>query len=277
MKSKPEKGCIYVATGSRCIEEVIVSASSFKALMPEVPIWIWSDGDPQRGDLFDRVVRIEKPAKSFEDKIRPLMASPFEKTIFLDCDTYVCAPLYDVYDILDRFDFAAAHPVLRTTMYQDLPDAFPEVNSGVMAFRATAKFGNMVARWLELYGKHFGETGRLDDQPPLRVALYESDLRIAILPPEYNVRLIYPGSVGRGRIKILHGRQKNLQHLASLLNGSPSPRVFFTRLREFVPRHCVFLNAPGRVFVSFLFPFGFMASWAGKLLDGLRYRTRRNA
>lgn len=277
MKNKAEKGCIYVATGSRCLKEAIISASSFKELMPEIPIWLWSDSDPQRGDLFDHVIAIEKPARSFEDKIRPLIDSPFEKTIFLDSDTYVCTPLHDVYEILDRFDFAAAHPLLRVTMQQGLPDAFPEVNSGVIAFRAGERFTNMVSRWLELYGQHVGDTGRLDDQPPLRVALYESDLRIAILPPEYNVRLIYPGSIGRGKAKILHGRQKNLQHVARLLNGSASPRVFFTRLREIVPRHCVFLNGPGRVFASLLFTFGCIASWAGRLLDGLRYRTRRKA
>jgi len=271
VKNNLEKGCIYVATGTRCLEEAIRSASSFKAVMPEVSVWLWSDADPQRGDLFDRVVRIDKPARSFEDKIRPLLESPFKKTIFLDSDTYVCAPLHDVYEILDRFDFAAAHPLLRTTMQQDLPDAFPEVNSGVMAFCANEKVREMIVNWLGLYDEHVKKTGRLDDQPPLRVALYKSDLQIAILPPEYNVRTIYPGAIGRGRVKVLHGKQKNLQEVAKRLNKSLSPRVFFTRLREFLPRHCVFLDGPSRLFGAFVFLFGWMALLSGKLVDGFRH------
>jgi len=50
--------------------------------MPDIPVWLWSDINPNRNDLFDNVVEISKPTHSFEDKIKPLSESPFEKTIF---------------------------------------------------------------------------------------------------------------------------------------------------------------------------------------------------
>lgn len=270
-----KKGCIYVATGNSHLEEAIRSARSFKAAMPEVPIWLWGDLDPACDHLFDRFVRIESPARSFEDKIFPLLQSPFEKTIFLDSDTYVCAPLHDVYEILDRFDFAAAHPLLRTTMQQNLPEAFPEVNSGVMAFCSNERVRRMIENWLLLYKEHAKATNRSDDQPPLRVALYRSDLRFAVLPPEYNVRTIYPSALGRGRAKILHGRQKDLEVVAGLLNKSRGPRVFFTQLRELVPAHCIFFSGPGRVIGMLLFFVGWAALFCGKLIDGCRHRLNR--
>jgi hypothetical protein len=270
-----DKGCIYVATGIKYVEEAVRSAQSFKAAMPEISIWLWSDLDPKRQDLFDKVVHIKNPARSFEDKIRPLLESPFHKTIFLDTDTYVCGSLDDVYQILDRFDFAAAHPVLRVTRVQDLPDAFPEVNSGVMAFRSSDALQEVFKKWLQLYAKHVEVTGQLDDQPPLRVALYESNLRIAILPPEYNLRTILPGAIGRGRVKVIHGRQRNMKSVEAMLNNSQRPRVFFTQFREFLPRHLIFLSAPGRFFGSLFSIFGWLGFWIGKFFDGLFYRLNQ--
>ena len=67
-----------------------------------------------------------------------MMQSPFEKTLLLDTDTYVCADISDLFAILERFDIAMTHE----RPYRDdfpassgVPDAFVEFNQGVIAFR----------------------------------------------------------------------------------------------------------------------------------------------
>jgi hypothetical protein len=272
LKENFEKGCIYVATGPKYIEEAIRSASSFKAAMPDIPVWLWSDVNPHRNDLFENVVEILNPAHSFEDKIKPLAESPFQKTIFLDTDTHVCTPLHDVYHVLDRFDFAAAHPAMRVTMAQNLPDAFPEVNSGFLAYRSNAEVKTLFADWLERYANHVQTTGRLDDQPPLRMALYHSNLRILILPPEYNLRTILPGAIGRGPVRVIHGRQKDMLTLEKLLNSSHSPRVFFTQLGELRSKHFQMISLPGRIVGFFIKAIGWCAFMIGKIVAGISYR-----
>ena len=65
----------------------------------------------------------------------------------------------------------------------------------------------MMMDWFELYEDQIKQHGiKSPDQPPLRAALYRSGLRSTILPPEYNLRLIFPSFAGAMPVKILHGR-----------------------------------------------------------------------
>ena len=255
-----EMGCIYVATGPRHIAEAVESARSFREAMSDIPIWLWCDRDPGCPDIFANVVVMDSASRSFADKIGPLSQSPFAKTIFLDTDTRVCCPLLDVFEILDRFDLAAVHPPMRVTMAQALPDAFPEINSGLLAFRLTPPVKELFARWKELYDRHVLETGRVDDQPPLRRALYESDVRICILPPEYNFRTILPGAVGRGPVRVIHGRHRNMRAIEDRLNRHEGCRVFLPGGEEFVPARFAFLQTlPSVLAAPFL--------WANAMLQ----------
>ena len=54
----------------------------------------------------------------------------------------------------------------------------------------------------------------LPDQPSFRKALYESSLRLATLPPEYNCRLPFPGFL-HDPVRILHGRTTDPESCAS--------------------------------------------------------------
>jgi len=158
------------------------------------------------------------------------------------------------------------------TMAQNLPDAFPEVNSGFLAYRANAEVKKLFADWLERYANHVQTTGRLDDQPPLRMALYHSGIRLLILAPEYNLRTILPGAIGRGPVRVIHGRQNDMPALEKLLNSSRSPRVFFTQLGELRSKHFQMISAPGRIGGFFIKTIGWCAFMIGKISAGISYR-----
>ena len=105
------RGVVYVATGEKFVAEALISVRSVKKQMPEIPITLFTDlqglvGNPPEG--VDSVCYLTQVTNSCRDKIYPLTDSPYEKTLFLDTDTYVCKPVYDLFTMLDRFDIALA-------------------------------------------------------------------------------------------------------------------------------------------------------------------------
>lgn len=216
-------GIIYVATGDKYIAEATVSARSVKRVMPDVPILLHSDQQPD-AECFDAVVQMTEFRYNCYDKVPPLQNSPFEKTLFLDTDTFVYDALDEIPALLDRFDFLLCHTPFRDpNPLPGIPAAFTELNTGVIAFRKNSLTSECLNRWLQLYG----EMGHKADQPSFRRMIWEqSQASIYVLPPEYNFRTVFPGFVGGGSVvKIFHGRHKNWEPVVSKLNRSREARV----------------------------------------------------
>ncbi len=145
------------------------------------------------------------------------------KVLFLDTDTHVVGSLAPVFQLLDRFDFCAAHAPIRFTVDSGIPSSFPEFNSGVFAYRGTCP---KVDRFFQAWRSKFRHLGLSPDQPSMRASLYDSDLRIATLPPEYNVRTITGGYLW-GNPVIVHGRPvEQLARFAESLGSGNRPRLF---------------------------------------------------
>lgn len=225
------RGIIYIATGKKYVDEAAVSARSAKEHMPDIEITLFSDQGSEVGyeGVFDNMAGISDTDGSCRDKIRPLLDTPYERTLFLDTDTFVCAPVYDIFTMLDRFDIALAHAPDR---YQydlpDLPDCFTELNSGVIAFRKSDGVLELLKQWEYTFYQMLAEdSGSHRDQHSLRDAIYRSDLRFLVLPPEYNFRTICPNFAGKHcAVKILHGRHSAPSKVAAKLNRSKGARVF---------------------------------------------------
>ena len=148
------RGILYVATGARYREEAARSASSFRSTMPDVPIALCTDDPEAAGalDCFDTVVQHTGARYSYIDKARPLTASPFDRTLFLDTDTHSLSACHEVFDLLDHFDLAVAHAPLRG--HFGLPPgcpAFPELNTGVIAYRTSSGFAALVDGWISRF------------------------------------------------------------------------------------------------------------------------------
>src|SRR5215216_6245967 len=101
-------GIVYVATGKKYIEEATLSASSVKRWMPGVPITVFTD-QSSAGSCFDTVVPVTSCGDGFKDKVLFMAQSPYDRTLFLDTDTYLCGSVQELFDLLGHFDLAMAH------------------------------------------------------------------------------------------------------------------------------------------------------------------------
>ncbi|GGI95671.1 hypothetical protein GCM10008995_02190 [Halobellus salinus] len=221
------EGILYIATGKKYINEAVTSARSLEEHMPDIPISIISNREPD-SDIFDTVFTVDNPSYSFKDNVDYLRKSPYDKTIFLDSDTYVCRDISELFELLEQFDIAAAHDTgRRHKLYKDdnievrAPDSFPMYNSGVVIFSDNIEIDNLFDKWEDIYYRHTDKASGIVNQPSFREALYKTDVRIATLPPEYNCRLPYPTYL-RGEVKIIHGRTSNFEAIEQILNEEPT-------------------------------------------------------
>jgi len=186
-------GVVFVATGARYIACAENAAKSVRQNMPDIPIALFTNaGDlgVALSDVFDQVIELE--SVHHRSKVDCLMNSPFERTLFLDADIRVLEDVSDLFSLLDNFDIAMAQAharnriATRAVWTVDLPDAFPQFNTGVIAVRRTAQTQALFEDW----SRSYKEAEFRKDQVTLRELLWLSDLRLATLPPEYNIR--YP-------------------------------------------------------------------------------------
>lgn len=239
------QGVIYVAFGQKYISEVLVSAASLKRSMPDLPVTLFCDVEVAC-PYVDQVVRADGD-DSFPGcaaKIPHIAASPYDQTLFLDSDTYVCGTLAPLFALLDAFDLAAAHAPTRAIYeVEGVPDTFPELNTGVILFRRSPDVQSALSRWADLFLRYLERLRRdeirwlraadrrwhaLNDQGVFREALYRSSVRVAILPPEYNCRFSAPGFVD-GPVRILHGRGLDLASAATAINSVVTRRGYQER------------------------------------------------
>jgi len=245
-----ERGILYIATGPSFVAEAVGSAESVRAVWPDMPLALITDTPPP-GGCFDHV-EIVAAERNSRDKPCLMGRSPFERTIFLDADTYCCAPFPELFDQLDRFELLAAHEDGRFSTKFDpdtgeeyfvkvpgIPESFPELNTGVMAFRRTPATVALFDNWIVEYDKALSELSDHHDQPSFRAAIYRSEVLFAVLPSEYNFRLGCPGKA-RTQIKVIHGRwtydpiaptrAETMRALDRTFNVNHGPRAFVPAL-----------------------------------------------
>ncbi|MGH2678118.1 MAG: hypothetical protein ACRDHB_07140, partial [Actinomycetota bacterium] len=194
----------------------------------------WGIPSSPPGDLL-QIVEHPDPTYSWTDKPVALSAggSEDERVLFLDTDTRICGGIADLFELLGPFELAAAHAPIRLDPRQPdslagrVPAAFPELNTGVIAFRRTAAVTALLERWraLHLDTMHYLDRGSVGDQATFRVALYDSEVRFTVLKPEDNCRFVFPTYV-HGPVRILHGRGPDLERIERELNATSGPRVF---------------------------------------------------
>lgn len=187
-------GVLYIATGKKYIEAAIASAKTVRKTCPGLPIAFFGDWHNYGFEFahnpfpFHIVENIAEPHR--RSKVDYLSRTPFERTLYLDTDTMVVEDIHEIFDLLDQFDLGVAHAMRRNSVERlkdwriTLPKAFPQLNSGVILYRSTPRVKNFMEEW----SSQFREAGFEQDQMTFRELLWLSDLRITMLPPEYNVR-----------------------------------------------------------------------------------------
>lgn len=259
-KQRPARGVIMAATGARYMQMARNAAESVREHSQALPIHLYTDADAEAaGPCFDHVTALADPWR--RSKIDAMIDAPFERNLFLDADVFVVADMRDVFETLDRFDIALAHDQerngrhARSTWRREFPASFPQFNSGVIAYRRSDAVLTLLRDWRDAVRDH--DLKR--DQGALRELLWRSDLRIATLPPEYN--LLDMSSVLRlsGTSlapRIIHNyaihdprRERAVESVESLLGPAASAAIRFMRQRDH------FLRGPSTNAKS--------SSWAG--------------
>lgn len=233
MKILADEGIVYVAMGTQFINEANLSAATVKKFHPQIPIAIFCDlPDKVDRKLIRHVIQIKSPQGKLQVKkssIRQLVSTPFETTLFLDTDTLALAPFAEVFDLAGKFDLAAAHaPWRMMTPSDDCPDCFPELNTGVILYNRTDAVIDLLENWERIYLETSERKGKAQqDQPSFREAVWSSNVRFFVLPPEYNLRAPFASFAGgNAKVKILHGRNFDVPEVSELLNRQKAPRAF---------------------------------------------------
>jgi hypothetical protein len=202
----PKRGVLYVVVGDDSYSEAAArSARSLRHAMPEIPIAVATDRGRTMRTGVDHCIPINE-VDGYRAKILGVQRTPFEQTVMLDVDTYILGDVSELFELLNRFDMALAHaPVGVSFPLDDVPAAFPEFNTGVIAYRRTGLVDTVLADWLHEYDALSPLKPSTMDQPSFRrVAYRTSELRIATLAPEYNQRFMVAGFVNQPA-RILHG------------------------------------------------------------------------
>jgi len=223
-----KEGILYCATrNKKYLNEAIISAKSVKKHCPELSITLVTDIKEVNEECFDSVLSINHYEElPFLARMEAMINTPYEKTLFLDSDTTILKEdIKDLFTLLDHFDIAAAHAAYRIAgPIPEIPKCFPEFNCGVILYRKSEKVINVLKEWYEIYKNNINnlsrEHGSGGDQTSFRYLMWNSDLRIATLTPEYNYRpglnnKLHQGLANNNRVTILHvhGVKKYLNYL----------------------------------------------------------------
>lgn len=233
------QGALYIITQDpRYVGLLQNSAASLKRAMPYLPITAISQF-PVDSPYLDKVVRVEPTRDGFYDKARFLSYSPYDRSLFLDADTYVLEPIPELFALMDHFDCAATHEEYLNTdwnnkyLRQDIPISFPEFNTGVLVFNRCDRVRELFQQWSGLYESFLTAhpDDPINDQPFFRAAAYFGKARMATLSREYNCKFRGQGYL-KGSVKVLHGHvnfqlpARQVQTVTSALNRSTRPRVY---------------------------------------------------
>ena len=237
-----DKGFLYVATGKKILEEAEFSAKNIKSRM-DMPITVVSDR-PYDSEYFDTVFIDDNPKRSFEDKFRNLLKSPYDKTIYIDHDVQVLEPVPELFELLDNVDIITSIDpnqkglIMNSSKeFADVPESFPIPQGGVIGYKKTDRFKGLIDQWKEI---HY-ENDMGNDQASLRAALYRSDVRHHTFAGLYDCMMKWPIQV-TGEVKIIHGHLEiddleDLRKIEKRVNKTHEPRLFHSthRGQVFVP------------------------------------------
>ena len=203
-------GYLYVANKSKFIDEAIISSKSLRRFT-NLPIAIVCTAELYNDKLdafFDKVV-VNNTLNEYTylSKIIGMQSSPFEGTVFLDSDTFVCSDISNLFDLMDLVDIATTSEVKIHTKELDFikyKNLIPEFNSGVIFFKKNSVIEKLLKDWLKICIDNKLQI----DMPGLREAILANfkNIKFVILPEEYNSHGYKSMLILNGEVKVIHER-----------------------------------------------------------------------
>ena len=180
------RGYIYIASNNvggiktlDYVREAVFSATSLKNVDSKAHITLITDKEINE-PIFDKIMITKLSLRSKQDVLN---LTPYDNTIYVDTDTYFKESITDVFQLLEKYDVAMIHDyarkrIFRIPEYMAIPEAFSEVNGGIMAYKKNERVSNFLTLWKNLYNKYKHVV--IWDQPSVRMALWYSDVNLYI-------------------------------------------------------------------------------------------------
>jgi len=216
------RGVIYLATGKKIyLDECAFSAASLKKHCPDIPITLYTDNSDVKNSCFDEVVIIKNDLHPMQNKVKYLPMSPYKHTLYLDCDTQILKPIYEMFEWLNECDLGVANTPHRELKGQrklidyEKPDRY---NTGVLLYKKSGKTEVFFSEWLKSITSEDKEAkrlfGRYGDQYYFNKLTGEDyhkkcEIELKVFPNKiYNVRQIILKQLKKegktANIKIVH-------------------------------------------------------------------------
>lgn len=204
-----DSGVIYIAWGENAIEQAKQSIYSLRRFLPEIPVLIVGDDAAVKAFEDDETIDThlcevdpftpdrKKGFRFSAGRIKPLLAkiSPFEKSLYVDCDTYFQRPPTEGFQLLDKWDAAIAETETRS-LDEGIADPRECIetakemgtglllyhNSGMIFWRRNERTKALFDLWSEEWERYQG----WDEQVALLRALLRSEAVYLTLPHTWN-------------------------------------------------------------------------------------------
>jgi len=192
------RGAVYIAFGLPYLSMAINSIKTLNQTNPWLPVCIITNIDIKLDQLpfwrsnYDQWKYINDASiTNRQYKVAVNRITPFNQTIFIDCDTEIFDSVEPIFFLLDYFDLVITpskgfgnQPKLGKVLFnwkRSLGE-MPYWNSGIFAFSSSSKVDSFFDTW-----KYFFIKKRLKfDQPSLAEALINSEIRFAGIDYQWN-------------------------------------------------------------------------------------------
>ncbi len=222
-------GVTYVAFGAPYLAMALVSMVSLRVTNPSVPVCIVTNVVEKAPDHLpwwradDHWTFLNSTTgDNRHAKLRVYELSPFEQTVFLDCDTLVLDDILKLRQYLVYFDvlmklfyspFKKRRPLLNGQFRYSEDGHF---NSGVIAFRKSAAAERFFSVWQE----QFSRMAYHLDQPSLVEAWFLTEAKIFPLPFFWNSGDKWAHPTARRKIIIWHYKVRLEPYLEQAVCGA---------------------------------------------------------
>lgn len=232
-QNKYDQGYLYIATGESYIKEALVSIKSLRKLAPHIHATLITD-KPLALSEFDEI-KVFNPELGHKKgwksavlyQVFALSQTPYQKTFFIDSDTYFAESCEELFELLDYYDLLIAHAPADTSnvkLDDQTVEGYYPYNTGVIVYKKNKAVNGLLKDWFMIYRDKF-DTYDLD-QAPLMEALLHNPVHLYVLQPIYNFRLPLFVSLPGTKVKIFHGRATDFTQLEKIINSEETNRVW---------------------------------------------------
>ncbi|MBU3017174.1 hypothetical protein KO519_05610 [Paraglaciecola agarilytica] len=187
------------------VNEANASARSFREYLPDATYYLYTDYDGAIDNCeFDEVISCEFYVPDHLKnrvhlngqmiaKHKAMQELTEDYVLLLGADTFALkSDVTELPRVLEQFDIAAAHAPVRinvelgNTSIPEIPIPFPELNCDLILYRNSPAVKELLSDWAKLYLED--KFSHPHDQGLFRYLVYNSSLRLCVLPPEWNYR-----------------------------------------------------------------------------------------